>query len=116
MAAIAKTRAANNINECAGEILAAHRSRRLAGRTGTKQSGCDSSDVAICNAIRRFAGAWRRGNASKRHQNPAAVNARGQNANLGRDHGTGVRCTRHSANVGGHNGTGVSAAGYNFGR
>src|SRR5262245_21080314 len=44
-----------NINECAGEILAAHRSHGLGGRTSTKQSGCDSSDIGTCNAGRRFA-------------------------------------------------------------
>ena len=111
MAAIAKARAANNGNEPRREILGAHRSRRLGGGPSTKQSGYDPSDVGTCNAIRRFA---------------AAVSARGQNANVGSDHGTGVSATDYSAKLGRnretgvsggvHNGTGVSATGYNFGR
>ena len=96
MAAIAKTRAANNINRSAGDII---------------------TDGY--------------GNVGNRHRNTAAVSARGQNANVDRNHETGVNATSYSGNLVGNHGisargqsanvdrnheTGVSAAGYNFSR
>src|SRR5205823_578358 len=76
VAAIAKTRAANNINQSAGDII-------------TDEYG----------------------NVGNRHRNTAAVSAGGQNANVGRDHETGVNAASYSGNLVGNHGIGTTACG-----
>ena len=128
MAAIAKTRAANNINRSAGDIITdgygnvgnRHRNTAAVSARGQNANVGRDHETGV-NAFNYS------GNLVGNH----GISARGQNANVGRDHETGVNATGYSGNLVGNHGisargqsanvdrnheSGVSAAGYNFGR
>ena len=97
MAAIAKARAANTINECARKILAAHRGNRKRHRNAAAVSARGYS----ANPVRDH-----------------GIGVRAAGHRLGRNE-TGVNATSYRANLIRGRETGVSAAGYSrrfFGR
>src|SRR5207248_9512693 len=93
VAAIAKTRAANNINQSAGDVIT--------GRYGN-----------VGNRHRNNAAVSARGNSTNLVGNHRiGASARGQNANVDEDHETGVSAIGYSRNLVGNHGIGASTTG-----